>query len=110
MIDNKFKNRRHESQGKKAFRKSALVAAVMAATSMSAHGFQFDTGNRDLSVRLDTNVKYTAAFRVKDQEDKLIEDPNLDDGDRNFDPGLISNRVDLFTEFDVDYKGSGVRV
>ena len=110
MIDNNFKNRRHESQGRKAFRKSALVAAVMAASSMSAHGFQFDTGNRDLSVRLDTNVKYTAAFRVKDQEGKLIADENLDDGNRNFDPGLISNRLDLFTEFDVDYKGSGVRV
>lgn len=110
MIDNKFNNRRHELQGKKAFRKSALVAAVMAATSMSAHGFQFDTGNRDLSVRLDTNVKYTAAFRVKDQEEKLIADENLDDGNRSFDPGLISNRVDLFTEFDLDYKGTGVRV
>ncbi|MEX2473735.1 DUF1302 domain-containing protein [Marinobacter sp.] len=84
--------------------------AVCSAASMSAHAFQFDTGNRDLSVRWDTNLKYTAAFRVKDQEDQLIADPNLDDGDRNFDPGLISNRVDVFTEFDADYKGTGVRV
>lgn len=110
MVDHKFNNRRCTVQKVRTFKRSALVAAIVASASMPVHAFQFDTGNRDLKVRWDTNVKYTAAFRVKDQEDKLIADENLDDGNRNFDPGLISNRVDLFTEFDVDYKGSGVRV
>lgn len=110
MIDHKFNNCRLKTQTARQFRKSLLVMAVCSATSMSAHAFQFDTGNRDLNIRWDTNLKYTAAYRVKDQEDQLIADPNLDDGDRNFDPGLISNRVDVFTEFDADYKGAGVRV
>jgi hypothetical protein len=40
----------------------------------------------------------------------LLANPNLDDGDRNFGRGLISNRVDLLSEFDAQYKGFGVRL
>jgi hypothetical protein len=71
---------------------------------------EFDTGNADLKVRFDTNVKYSNAWRIKDQHDKLVTDANLDDGDRNFDKGLISNRLDLFSEFDVSYQKVGARV
>ena len=71
---------------------------------------EFDTGNPDLKVRFDTNVKYSNAWRVKDRQDKLVADANLDDGDRNFDKGLISNRLDLFSEFDVSYQKVGARV
>lgn len=34
----------------------------------------------------------------------------LDDGDRNFKRGLVSNRVDLFSEFDIAYKNMGLRL
>lgn len=95
----------------KTFRLSTLSVALLACTALPVQAFQFDTGNDDLKVRLDTNVKYTGAWRVKDQHDKQIADPTLDDGDRNFDKGaMINNRVDLFTEFDVDYRGTGARV
>ncbi|HSV47001.1 MAG TPA: DUF1302 family protein, partial [Ramlibacter sp.] len=36
--------------------------------------------------------------------------PNTDDGNRNFKRGLVSNRLDLLSEFDVAYKGFGVRM
>ena len=71
---------------------------------------EFDTGSSDLKVRFDTNVKYSNAWRVKDQHDKLVADSNLDDGDRNFDKGMISNRLDLFSEFDISYQKVGARV
>jgi hypothetical protein len=71
---------------------------------------EFDTGNTDLKLRFDTNVKYSNAWRVKGQQDKLVADSNLDDGDRNFDKGLISNRLDLFSEFDISYQKVGARV
>ncbi|MBM7059317.1 DUF1302 domain-containing protein [Pseudomonas sp. UL073] len=77
----------------------------------SAQAFQFETGDQDLSVRWDNTVKYSNAIRMKDRHDKLVADPTLDDGDRNFDRGsLVSNRLDLFSEFDVSYKGTGARV
>ena len=91
-------------------KKSALVAAIISISTIQAHAFQFDTDNSDLNIRWDTNLKYTAGWRVKDQQGKLIADPTLDDGDRNFDKGsMINNRADLFTEFDVNYRGAGVR-
>src|SRR5208337_1431448 len=48
-------------------------------------------------------------FRVAKQSQELIStayDPeamNLDDGDRNFHRGLVSNRVDVFSELDVTF-------
>ncbi len=92
-------------------KKSALAVAVISVSAMQAHAFQFDTEKSDLSVRWDTNLKYTAAWRVKDQLNKLVADPTLDDGDRNFDKGsMINNRVDVFSEFDVNYRGAGARL
>jgi hypothetical protein len=75
-----------------------------------AHGSEIETDNPDLKVRWDNTVKYSTAFRVKNASDALKSDPNQDDGDRNFDRGLVSNRLDLLSEFDVSYKNFGVRV
>ncbi|EXF93542.1 hypothetical protein HK44_007645 [Pseudomonas fluorescens HK44] len=82
----------------------------MGCSVLPAQAFEFDSGNPDVKARLDTNVKYSAGWRVKGQDSKLLSNPNLDDGDRNFDRGLISNRLDLFSEFDMSYKKVGFRV
>lgn len=95
----------------KTFQLSALSAAIVLCSALPAHAFQFDTSNDEVRIRLDTNVKYNAAWRVQDQKSRLLADPTLDDGNRNFDKGsMINNRVDLFSEFDVNYRGMGVRV
>lgn len=75
-----------------------------------AHGTEFETGNPDLKIRWDNTLKYSAAFRVKDQSERLKVDPNQDDGVRNFDRGLVSNRLDLLSEFDATYKNFGARL
>ncbi|TDF82615.1 DUF1302 domain-containing protein [Pseudomonas sp. H9] len=90
---------------------SRLFVALLGCTVVSGvQAFDVETGNPDLKLRFDTNVKYSNAWRVKDRQDKLVADANLDDGDRNFDKGLISNRLDLFSEFDVSYQKIGARV
>lgn len=95
----------------KTFQLSALSAAIFVFSALPAHAFQINTGNDDLRIRLDTNIKYNAAWRMQDQQSRLISDMTLDDGDRNFDKGsMINNRVDLFSEFDVNYRGMGLRV
>jgi hypothetical protein len=83
----------------------------------SVHAFEFDTGS-DAKVRWDNTFKYSAAYRLKDPSSKIVNGdpggpppgPELDDGDRNFNKGLVSNRVDWFTEFDGTYKNVGFRV
>lgn len=85
-----------------------VIAAGISPSSVSA--FQIDTGQSDVRLRWDNTLKYSNAFRLKDQSEKLISNPNTDDGDRNFDQGIISNRVDLLSELDLVYKGFGARV
>lgn len=56
--------------------------------------------NGDVELRWDNTVKYGTAFRLGSRDPKLLADPNADDGDRNFAPGIISNRFDLFSQLD----------
>jgi len=59
-------------------------------------------------LRWDNTLRYTASFRVSHYEDGLVADPNADDGDRNFAPGLISNRLDLLSELDLSNGPFGI--
>ncbi|MGX1186442.1 hypothetical protein AB7M29_004121 [Pseudomonas sp. F-14 TE3623] len=91
----------------------SLAALMFGMVGSTAHGFELDSGNPDLRMRWDNTLKYSAGWRVKSQSDKLTQGQtalNLDDGDRNFDKGLISNRLDLLSEFDMSYKNVGARV
>lgn len=61
-------------------------------------------------LRWDNTLQYVAAFRTDRYNPYLVADPNADDGDRNFAPGLISNRIDLFSQLDFVEDGFGARV
>lgn len=90
-----------------------VIATMTASLFMAsaAHGFQIDTGNMDFNVRWDNTFKYSAAARLEDPDPDLTGDINQDDGDRNFDKGLISNRIDILSELDVTYKNKmGLRI
>ena len=89
------------------------LAALLVAGAPLAQAFQFDTGVPDLRVRWDNTLKYSAAWRTEGQSSKLAEGQgalNYDDGDRNFDRGLISNRLDLLSELDIVYGNVGARL
>ena len=93
----------------------AFAVSMLAITAglPDAHAFEFDTGNPDIRARWDNTLKYSSAWRTKGQSDKLIDGQtslNQDDGDRNFNKGLISNRLDLLSEMDITYKNVGARV
>ncbi|WP_212677083.1 DUF1302 domain-containing protein [Pandoraea sp. PE-S2R-1] len=91
------------------WRGAAAAACLQLALMPSAGAFEIDTGNPDLQLRWDNTVKYSTAFRLSGQAGNLTVDPNMDDGDRNFRPGMISNRVDLLSEFDISYRKFGFR-
>lgn len=95
----------------------AVVVAAFVATG--AHAFEIDTGNPDVEIRWDNTLKYNLGARLKNPDAGLIGDDipanvnnlNLDDGDRNFRRGVVSNRIDLLSEFDLAYrKNYGLRV
>jgi hypothetical protein len=54
-----------------------------------------------LDVRWDNTLRYSAALRLESPSAVLLGYANGDDGDRNFAPGLVSNRFDLLSEFDI---------
>jgi hypothetical protein len=74
-------------------------APVQAADLYSGDGFD---------IRWDNAIRYSAAFRISRRNPKLLVDPNSDDGDRDFAPGLISNRVDLLSTLDISRGDFGV--
>nr|WP_279387540.1 DUF1302 family protein [Marinobacterium mangrovicola] len=63
------------------------------------------------------NVQYNAMYRLNDQDSNLLfngennKSANIDDGNANFDKGIVSNRVELLSELDVVYEnGWGGRI
>jgi hypothetical protein len=87
----------------------ALVAALCAIGC--AQAAEIETGNPDLAVRFDNTIKYNYGYRLSGQNAALLKSANYDDGNRNFDQGTVSSRVDLLTELDIVYqKNMGMRL
>lgn len=93
----------------KAFRRTPLAAAI-AVLATSAGAAQIEVSDPDLKLRWDNTVKYGAAARTSEQSAALLGEVNQDDGNRNFNRGLISNRLDWLSEFDLRRGDFGGRV
>src|ERR1700741_504236 len=100
---------------KPAMKQRFALRAVAVGAALCAMGAgqaaEIVTDNPDLAIRFDNTVKYNYANRISSQNAAILKSVNNDDGDRNFNTGTVSNRVDLLTEFDLVYKKSmGLRV
>jgi hypothetical protein len=88
----------------------ALAAAAYAAGyATSVRAENIPTDDPDLTIRWDNTVKYNVGVRVGSENNKVAPGTfgnlSVDDGDNNFKPGdLETNRLDLLSEFDLDYK------
>lgn len=82
-----------------AFACAARVLCANAAELLQSDGWE---------LRWDNTLRYTAASRLSHYNDDLVADPNGDDGDRNFAPGLISDRFDLLSELDLSHGPFGI--
>ncbi|MRK19809.1 DUF1302 domain-containing protein [Pseudomonas sp. JG-B] len=86
------------------FLRSSLALVVMACSSGVA-AMEFDVGNPDLRLRWDNTVRYNLGFRMEDQDEKIMNNPNFDESDGKFDKGdIVTNRLDLLTELDLSYR------
>lgn len=89
-----------------------LAAGVLCAQGT---GFAFEIeGGTDVKARWDNTFKYTAAWRLHDADAYVANQngaqPNVDFGDLGFGKGMINNRVDWLSEFDLAYKNVGFRI
>lgn len=92
---------------------TAVAAAILTLSASQGQALELDAGNPDLKIRWDNTLKYSGAVRAKDRSSNVISayNPNLDDGDYNFNKGVVSNRIDLLSELDAVYRGNlGLRV
>lgn len=92
------------------WRRRALLLGLQCGVAGGALAAPIDTGVPDLKLRWDNTVKYSAAYRLQSASPVLTADVNLDDGNRNFDKGIVSNRFDLLSELDVAYRQFGARL
>jgi len=83
---------------------ATAVFSVLIFSFQPVYAFKLPVENPKISVNWDNTIKYSTAWRLEDQDEALISDMNMDDGDRNFDEGIVSNRVDLYSEFDAVYR------
>jgi hypothetical protein len=89
----------------------ALAASFVFWMCGTAAAFEIQTGNEDVKINWDNTIRYNLGHRIGTQDKAVIANMNLDDGDRNFKSGFVTNRLDILSEFDVSYRKSyGVRV
>jgi hypothetical protein len=89
----------------------AAALATMMGVCGSAEAFEVQTGNEDLVIHWDNTLRYTLAQRLRGQGQDIINSVNHNDGDNNFNVGLVSSRLDLLTEADAVYKKDfGIRL
>jgi hypothetical protein len=88
---------------------SGTACVLLICGTGQAHAFtqNFDNG---VIVRLDNTIEYSVAERIAPVNTYLggkFSAPNSNDGDDNLRAGIISNRVDLITQFDISDNGYG---
>lgn len=83
----------------------------------SVYAVGIETDNPDIKMSWDNTFKYSAGWRVRDVDASVADNSigpqaNTNDGDLNFkNGGMISNRLDWLSEFDLRYKNTyGLRI
>ena len=82
-----------------------VYALTVVGTAPPAQAVDFSDG--DLRLSLDTTLSHGLTFRVEDQADLLISDVNGNDGDLNYERGLVSNTSKFTTDLDLGYHNFG---
>lgn len=88
-----------------------LAAGPALLLSNIATAETFDLAD-DVTLAWDTRITYSAGYRLDDPDVNNIAAPyvNNDDGNRNFDKGLMQNRLNIISEIDLNFGNSGIFV
>jgi len=106
----------HCKNSHKTLRLSLLSIAITALTAGPSHAFTFSSG--ELEGALDTTISYGARWRVQDRDQSIIgkanggtaNSVNGDDGNLNYDKGLVSSVIKITPELLLKYRNYGAFV
>ncbi|CAI8771740.1 DUF1302 domain-containing protein [Pseudomonas sp. IT-232MI5] len=75
----------------------------------AAHAVEFSLMDKQVTGSLDTTLSYGRLWRVQGR-DKTNDDVNTNDGNRNFDTGLVSEVYKITSELETNYQNYGLFV
>lgn len=85
----------------------ALVGLLPLLCSMPAAAAEFSFLDNEVTGSLDTTLSYGQLWRVEKAE-KVGDDVNTNDGNRNFDTGLVSEVFKVTSELEANYQNYGL--
>lgn len=95
----------------KSMRATTALGMLLGLVS-EAQAFKIEAPNPDIEMRWDNSVRYNVGVRAESRDSRISNNPFYDTSEMKFDRGdLVTNRVDLLSEFDFIYKKNhGFRV
>ncbi len=107
-------------QSKRGIRRGVIPLSLAVAAVTASSGASYASvleGFSSPKVNWTNNVQYNLLYRLQDPDAELLYNDyndmsaNVDDGNSNFDTGVVSNRIELLSEFDLVFNnGWGARV
>lgn len=87
----------------------AFAGVLPLLVAVQAQAVEFSFADNEITGSIDTTVSYGQLWRVQGQ-DKSNNDINTNDGNRNFDTGLVSEVFKITTDLEASYQNYGVFV
>ncbi|MGE8362169.1 DUF1302 domain-containing protein [Pseudomonas sp.] len=87
----------------------AFAGVLPLLVAVHAQAVEFSFADNEISGSIDTTVSYGQLWRVQGQ-DKTNNDVNTNDGNRNFDTGLVSEVFKITSDLEVTYQNYGAFV
>ncbi|UVE19265.1 DUF1302 domain-containing protein [Pseudomonas sp. LS44] len=88
----------------------AMLGLLPLLIAGAAQAAEFSVVDNQISGSLDTTLSYGSMWRVQGRDDDNITDINADDGNRNFDTGLVSEVYKVTSDLSAKYQNYGLFV
>ncbi|SFO81475.1 Protein of unknown function [Ectopseudomonas composti] len=85
----------------------AFAGVLPLLVAAQAQAVEFSFADNEITGSIDTTVSYGQLWRVQGQ-DKTNDDINTNDGNRNFDTGLVSEVFKITSDLEASYRNYGV--
>ncbi len=92
------------------WRAGATMALLPLLVAGAAQGAEFSFADNEVTGSLDTTLSYGSMWRVQGRDKGNITDINADDGNRNFDTGLVSEVYKATSDLSIKYQNYGAFV
>lgn len=89
---------------------AACMGLTVGSKAMAFNLYSGSYAGKQLEINLNTTVEYSNIFRVNNPSKILTSSVNNNDGDLNFQHGLVDNTFGILPVFDVKYGNYGVHV